>query len=211
MKRKPQSSIWIFSPDTGFAKRFPSDFELVINPALSAKDPEKPVLAAFDSDGYPLPQCLEAIASVKNGAASPSVPILVVTGRKDKASVLSFLQAGAFGILSNHDPEEKLRIAIQDIIAGNQVLSGPAVSLVISSIDLARSASQQEIVRYDLTDSEIDLLRDLSHGLTKKEIAERKGRSVHTIDNHFRRVYEKLGVNHMGEAIGKAFRCGLID
>lgn len=204
MSRNTASQILIYSPDELFSLRFPSQFDLVINLELryipSAHQHAK--IAAIDVDHFPVGECE---GFIKMLAASHQV--LVVTSRQDKGSIFALLKAGASGVIDRNDTD-RIPLAIADLLNGGTVLSSNITPLVLEAADLKTRQSNHQ---FNLNDDEIGLLNCVSIGLTKKEIADRLGRSVHTIDNHFRRLYEKLDVNHLGGAIGKAFRAGLIE
>ena len=63
---------------------------------------------------------------------------------------------------------------------------------------------------YGLTAREEEILRLLSEGLIKKEIAAALRISVNTVSTHLRRVYGKLHVNTNTGAVAKALREGIV-
>ncbi len=63
---------------------------------------------------------------------------------------------------------------------------------------------------YCLTVRVRDILRLLSDGLLKKEIAKFLDISVHNVSSHMRRVYSKLHLNTNTGAVAKALREGII-
>jgi DNA-binding CsgD family transcriptional regulator len=62
----------------------------------------------------------------------------------------------------------------------------------------------------DLTDRELDVLRELIVGQTNQSIADRLGVSAKTVMHHTGSVYRKLGVRGRAEAIAHALRVGLV-
>ena len=60
------------------------------------------------------------------------------------------------------------------------------------------------------SDLEKRVLQLMSEGLTKKEIALTIHVSVHTVNFHLRRVYEKLNVNTNTGAVARAIRENII-
>ena len=52
---------------------------------------------------------------------------------------------------------------------------------------------------------------DIAHGMTTKEIAEKRYSSFHTVNTHRKNIFRKLGVNTIHEATKYALRAGLID
>lgn len=57
---------------------------------------------------------------------------------------------------------------------------------------------------YGLSARETQILELMSHGLIKKEIADRLALSYHTVDNHLRSIYGKLHVHTRSGAVAKA-------
>ena len=62
-----------------------------------------------------------------------------------------------------------------------------------------------------LTKTETQILVDIAHGMTTKEIAEKRFSSFHTVNTHRKNIFRKLGVNTIHEATKYALRAGLID
>jgi ATP/maltotriose-dependent transcriptional regulator MalT len=63
---------------------------------------------------------------------------------------------------------------------------------------------------YGLSERERAVLELVVEGLLKKEIAQKMELSIHTVDSHLRRIYEKLHVNSRSGAVRKAVREGLV-
>lgn len=61
-----------------------------------------------------------------------------------------------------------------------------------------------------LTDKEVAVLVLLASGLRNKEIAIRLSRSSRTIDHHLQAIFAKLGVANRSEAVGVAYRLGVM-
>ena len=61
-----------------------------------------------------------------------------------------------------------------------------------------------------LTSRELEVLRMVRDGLLSKEISDRLGISLHTVNTHRQRVLQKLDANNSIEAIAFAHRYGLI-
>jgi len=66
-------------------------------------------------------------------------------------------------------------------------------------------------ISISLTPSELRVIRDLSAGLTPKQIATDMGRSVYTVQTHIQNVIEKFGCHGRTEAIASARKLGLLD
>ncbi len=64
---------------------------------------------------------------------------------------------------------------------------------------------------YGLTEREKEILSFLVKGLSYKIIADKLSISFHTVNNHVRRIYEKLQVYTQSEAVGKTLREKLLS
>jgi DNA-binding NarL/FixJ family response regulator len=64
---------------------------------------------------------------------------------------------------------------------------------------------------FDLTPRQLDVLRLLSEGFADKEIADRLGVSLYTVNKHVGTILLKLDTRSRTEAAIKAIRKGLID
>jgi DNA-binding NarL/FixJ family response regulator len=62
-----------------------------------------------------------------------------------------------------------------------------------------------------LTGRELDVLRELSKGLTNREIAASLYISEYTVKNHLHSILEKLGASNRREAVKIARKYGLFD
>ena len=78
--------------------------------------------------------------------------------------------------------------------------SGPATPVAVDALGLEA-----------LTNRELDVIELLAQRLQSKQIAERLFISVHTVNDHLKRIYRKLGVNSRREAVNHAIRAGLVD
>jgi DNA-binding NarL/FixJ family response regulator len=135
-------------------------------------------------------------------------PIMIFSDRTDPVPVITLLKAGARGYLQKSASEAFLIDSLLDVQKGFTPLS-PKVATHVLDVALSRQFSN--FPDLNVKPREVELIKQLSRGLTKKEISKRAGRSVHTIDNQIRRLYGKLGAGNLGEAVGNAFRLGILD
>ena len=62
--------------------------------------------------------------------------------------------------------------------------------------------------RQRLSGTEVKVVELLVNGMKRKEISERLSLSVHTVNTHIERIYEKLDVHNEAAAVAKAIRLG---
>jgi RNA polymerase sigma factor (sigma-70 family) len=61
----------------------------------------------------------------------------------------------------------------------------------------------------ELSDRERQVLRCLMDGMAYKQVAERLDISIDTVRSHIRRIYRKLQVHSVAQAVSRALREGL--
>lgn len=136
------------------------------------------------------------------------VCILMITVFDDNTSVFEALYAGANGYLLKKNIFEKLTGAIEDMREGGAPMSPAIARMVIDKMVMNTPEKKKE--EYQLTPREMDVLASLAKGNSYKMIADDLIISIETVRWHIKNVYGKLHVQSQGEAIGKAFREGLI-
>jgi DNA-binding NarL/FixJ family response regulator len=143
---------------------------------------------------------IECIRHLK--AAMPDAQFLMVTVYQDTERIFNALAAGACGYLLKRSTREQLLDAISEIRAGGSPMSPQIARKVVQSFQAAPAHNPAE----GLSARESEILALLSQGFLYKEIAEQMGSSIHTINTHIRRIYEKLHVHSRAQAVAKFWR-----
>lgn len=137
----------------------------------------------------------------------PAIAVLMLTMFDHEAYAIESLRAGASGYLVKTAKPDELVDAIRAVHAGKPVLPPH-----IASAALQRLATRGRLHARDpfaLTQREIQILQLMVGGLNAFEISRRLVLSPHTVRNHLKSVYKKLGVHDRTEAAIHAFRQGL--
>ena len=141
---------------------------------------------------------IECVAKLKR--AHPKIECIMLTTYEDTELIFSALRAGASGYLLKLSVVEELIPAICDVHRGGAPMSVKIARRVVTHFhQIDKPASEVDT----LTKRESEILEHLAQGLSYKEIAARLGISSHTVDNHLRRIYEKLHVQTRTAAIVK--------
>jgi DNA-binding NarL/FixJ family response regulator len=164
-------------------------------------------LSLPDGDGV---QVLSAIRDQQ-----PDTFSVVVTIHDDDEHLFPALQAGAFGYLLKEQPQELLVAQLVRITQGEPPLSPAIARRVLSYFAQAQTRRKQTVQALEdqiaLSVREDDVLLRVSKGFTLIEIAKQLGISRHTVADHVKQIYRKLGVSSRAEVALEAVRRGMIS
>jgi len=135
----------------------------------------------------------------------PEVKILMQTVFNDSEKIFLALCAGASGYILKNDPPHKFIEAINDVYNGG----APFSSLVAKKV-LGFFANKNVILvspgnkDYGLSQREKEILGLMVDANNYKTIAEKTFISYETVRSHIKKIYEKLHVASLTEAVAKA-------
>jgi len=130
----------------------------------------------------------------------PELQLLVLTVHEDHDKIFESLKAGASGYLLKKTPLAQLVESIQELVVGGSPMSPAIARKVVRYFQAIPSASGGLST---LTDREREVLDLIARGRKNTAIAHDLGISAHTVDNHIRRIYEKLQVHTRAEATAR--------
>lgn len=152
---------------------------------------------------------IQAVPLIKQ--KSPETKILMLTARKDEATIVSALDAGAQGYLSKNTSASNLIKAI-NVVHNNELWVERKLLAKYFNGDVRseiEGEEQQQNTKGNLTPREQDVLNLLIKGYTNKEIANDLFISEKTVKSHLNKVFKKLNVSRRLEAIICAIKIGL--
>lgn len=117
------------------------------------------------------------------------------------------LSNSSFSILLKFCKLSEIRRAFNYVIQGDRFVCAAITDMIMNSDKTHSNISDIE----PLTQTEIEILKLMSHGKTTKEIAYERNSSFHTIMTHRKNIFRKLKVNNLHEARKYAMRAGLVD
>jgi two-component system response regulator NreC len=188
------------------------DFEVVAEAssgieAVEAARQFKPDVAVVDVAMKEL-NGIEATAQMLKN--SPHTAILILSMYSDERYVLRAVKAGARGYLLKNSAGDELIQAILAVQKGTAFFS-PAVAQIFQN-GFARLKDAREMHdRFELlTDRERQIYQLLAEGNSNKDIANRLGLSLHTVETHRWRLMEKLDLHSTADLVLSAVRRGLV-
>ena len=136
----------------------------------------------------------------------PKLPILVQTVFDDDESVFAAIAAGANGYVLKNASNEQLLQAIKDVYEGGSSLS-PSIA---KKVMLHLQQPKFEKTDYKLSPKELEVLHSLTLGLALKQIGGKMDITYDTVRSHIKKIYEKLHVGSMTEAVALALKHRLV-
>lgn len=157
----------------------------------------------------PVMDGIEATLEVKK--RFPQIKIVMLTVFDNDENIFNSIKAGADGYLLKEVEPESLRDGIEQTLNGGAAMT-PSIALktlklLRSPIDFDNDVPKEDI---QLSPREIDVLEQLSKGLSYSVIAENLFLSPSTVRKHIENIYKKLQVHNKLEAVQKAERNNLI-
>ena len=135
----------------------------------------------------------------------PHIKIIMQTAFDDDDKVFAAIQAGAEGYILKTASIGQIAKSIGEVMNGGASMS-PSIALKVMRY-FSRQPKQQD---YNLSPKETEVLKLLAQGLSYKMIATNMGISHFTVNNHVKKVYEKLQVHSLGEAVAIAHKQKLL-
>jgi DNA-binding NarL/FixJ family response regulator len=130
----------------------------------------------------------------------PGLEIVVQTIFEDSRTIMEAIKAGASGYILKGCSKNELLTALNETVTGGSFLTGRVARLVLKEFQEPGPVGEND---YGLSAREEEILDELVRGASYKEMADRLGISVHTVNNHIRKIYEKMQVHSRGEAMAK--------
>ena len=139
---------------------------------------------------------------------SPRTKVLVISVHSNKEYIFRVIQAGAHGYVSKEAPPDELVRAIESVFEGEPFFSE----------DIARAALNQFVATggkkepfAQLTTRERQVLVLIAEGQSNKEIANKLGIGVRTIETHRERIMRRLDIHSVAGLTKFAIANGMVS
>jgi DNA-binding NarL/FixJ family response regulator len=138
-------------------------------------------------------------------------PVLVLTTFDDDDVLWGAIEAGAAGFVLKEATAEELISATRTVAAGGSWLDPAVTPRVLAAYRATVLPRLREASRAtELTDRELEVLRQMATGAANAEIARKLMVSEATIKTHVSAVFLKLGVRDRAGAIVFAYQHGIV-
>ena len=143
-------------------------------------------------------------ATAKIKQLYPGIKVIMQTVFDDDEKIFLSLKAGAEGYILKSTTGEKVIQCIEDVFNGGAVMT-PSIALRVARFFNTEQDSKN-LLSQELTPREKEVLILLTEGLSYKMVAARLDITYNTVNAHIKKIYEKLSVNSLGEAISMAIK-----
>ncbi len=148
-------------------------------------------------------------ATIALRSMSPHVRVVVLTMYNDAHHAVRALSAGAAGFVAKDSKSHILVSAIREVALGGRYLPPEIKAEVERRLDELKRKDNSQALADRLSKRELEVLRYLAVGKTNREIAERLGISVKTVDTHRGHLLKKLQLRNNADLTRFAIRHGL--
>ncbi len=146
--------------------------------------------------------CITTVRMIRS--EFPDIRILIVTGFHDDELVFRAICAGAFGYVLENLAIQSIIEILHELQRGFLPMSPAMLRRVIELVHQRNAPVSGNT--FGLTLRETEVMNLMIDGASYKMIANKMGISYDTVHNHIKRIYCKLEVNSMSEAVAKVMK-----
>jgi DNA-binding NarL/FixJ family response regulator len=194
--QRRQSLTLLFDSTPGF--ECAGAYENGLN-AIAAVKESYPDIVLMDIE-MPGRNGIEALKDIRS--VYPDLPVLMQTVFDDDTKVFESILQGATGYMLKETPSPGLLEAMREAIKGN----APMTPSIAKKVLLFFRENKKPVKEYDLTPREKEILQNLVSGMSYKMIASTLTISIFTVNDHIKKIYQKLHVHSASEAVSKAIK-----
>lgn len=140
---------------------------------------------------------LEGLRQIKS--QHPEVKVLMQTAFDNSDKIFTAIKNGASGYILKNDKPQRILQAIEEVSQGGAAMN-PAIAQKV--LDYFKPSAAKN----PLSPKENEVLAFLAEGLSYKMVADKLGISYATVNTHAKRIYEKLHISSLGEAIAYYYK-----
>jgi DNA-binding NarL/FixJ family response regulator len=142
----------------------------------------------------------------------PAINVMMQTAFENDENVFEAICAGASGYILKNTPPAKILDCIVEVYQGGSPMSPSVARKVLGFLQLPKALASDTTLAndYNLSLREKEVLACLVKGMSYKMIADHCHITYETVRSHMKKIYEKLHVASMTEAVAKAINQKLV-
>lgn len=144
---------------------------------------------------------IEGVKRIKN--KFPKIKIIMQTVYEDSDKIFNALRYGAEGYILKKASINHIIESITEVYNGGAFMT-PSVAMQV--MNFIKKPQQKDSKMESLSPRESEVLKLLAEGDSYKMIADKLKISYGTVNNHIKKIYEKLQVHSLGEAVSFALK-----
>lgn len=148
---------------------------------------------------------LDLLKQIK--AATPDLPVLILSMYPEEQFAERVLRAGAAGYLTKESAPSRLIAAIRKVARGGRYVSPAVAERLVEAVGREPSKAPHE----RLSNREFEVFRLIASGRTVGNIAEALNLSVKTVSTHRRHILNKMRMSNNAELTQYAIRHGVAE
>jgi DNA-binding NarL/FixJ family response regulator len=129
----------------------------------------------------------------------PEIKVLMQTAFDDSDKIFTCLKHGASGYILKKDKPQRILQAIEEVYQGGAAMNPGIAQKVLDYF-------KPKEINNPLSPKETEVLTYLAEGFSYKMVADKLGMSYATVNTHAKRIYEKLHISSLGEAIAYFYK-----
>lgn len=172
------------------------EMTLAHDPTIILMDIDMPGMVSF-----------EAVREIRR--LRPKTRVIFLSAYTHDRYIEEALQVKAVGYVTKRETPDRLIKAIQEVSTGGSYYSEEVRARIVVDSSGTWLLSHGRTRSEELTPRELETLRYIARGMSKREIAEQMHISVKTVGHHTSRVMEVLRIHDRVELACYAFREGL--
>ncbi len=197
-RRESLETLLTLNPEIEWVGSFPDCSDV-----LAEMESLHPDLVLMDI-GMPHVNGIEGVGLIKG--RFPNIKVIMQTVFENEEKIFAALQAGADGYILKNSSPEKLLQSIDDVSKGGAYLT-PSVALRVMKHFEQKVPAK---AAFNLSAREQEVLVLLTEGNSYKMAADKLSVSYFTVNSHVKKIYEKLQVHSVTEAVSVALKNKLV-
>lgn len=154
---------------------------------------------------------LDGISTISSASIKyPEIKFIVLTIYEDDDKIFEAIKAGASGYLLKEDKAINIVEAITNVVEYNGIPMSPAIAR--RAMDLLKESPkpvphvQNKTTEHQLSEREMEILKQVVKGYNHHEIAEKLFISPNTVRTHVNNIYKKLHLNSKSQMMNLAYK-----